>query len=95
MAQPPPPNPNPCTTNVVHIPYFLRWPCVDPDTHVAKFELTCGANSILAATIPEVFVASLQEDAFAWYLQKPPFADWNALKVAFLDHLGLWDLPIV
>ena len=82
----PVPNPNPRITNVVHIPYFLGRPGADPDTHVAKFELTCNANSIPPAKLPEVFAASLQEEAFAWYLRQPVFADWNALKNAFLDH---------
>ena len=86
MAQPPPPNPNPRITNVVHIPYFLGRPGADPDTHIAKFEVTCAANSIPPAKFQEVFAASLQEDAFAWYLRQPAFADWNALKNAFLDH---------
>ena len=49
--------------------------------------MACSANNILAAKTLEVFVASLQEEAFAWYLRQPPFADWNALKTAFLDHL--------
>ena len=84
---PPPPNPNTRVTNVVHIPYFLGRPSADPDTHVAKFEMACSANNILAAKTLEVFVASMQEEAFAWYLRQPPLADWNALKIAFLDHL--------
>ena len=79
------PNPNTRITNVVHIPYFLGRPGADPDTHVVKFELACRANNIVDRIL-EVFAASLQEEAFAWYLRQPPFADWNALKTAFLDH---------
>ena len=79
-------NPNPRITNVVHIPYFLGRPGADPDTHIAKFEITCAANDIPPAKFQEVFAASLQEDAFAWYQRQPPFADWNALKNAFLAH---------
>ena len=86
MAQPVPLNPNPCITNVVHIPYFLGRPGADPDTHIAKFEVTCAANSIPPAKFQEVFAASLQEDAFAWYLRQPAFANWNALRNAFLNH---------
>ena len=86
MAQPLPLNPNPCINNVVHIPYFSGQLGADPDTHIAKFEVTCAANNIPPAKFQEVFAASLQEDAFAWYLRQPAFADWNALKNAFLDH---------
>ena len=64
--------------NVVHIPYFLERPGLDHDTHVAKFEITCHANDVPAAKFLEVFVASLQEDAFAWYQRQPQFANWNA-----------------
>ena len=86
MVQPVPPNPNPRITNVVHIPYFLGRPGANADTHIAKFEVTCVANSIPLAKFQEVFPASLQEDAFAWYLRQPAFAGWNALRNAFLDH---------
>ena len=73
-----PPNPNPRITNVVHIPYFFGRPGDDPDTHIAKFEVTCVVNSIPPTKFQEVFAASLQEDAFSWYLRQPAFADWNA-----------------
>jgi hypothetical protein len=76
----------PMIHNIIHIPYFFGRPGSNPDTHVAKFEITCQANDVLAAKFQEVFVASLQEDAFAWYQRQPPFANWNALKVAFLIH---------
>ena len=46
---PPPPYPNTRITNVVHIPYFLGRPGADPNTHVHKFELACGANNIPTA----------------------------------------------
>ena len=58
MAQPIPPNPNPCITNVVHIPYFIGWPGADPYTHIAKFEVTCAANGIQLAKFQEVFATS-------------------------------------
>ena len=35
--------------NIVHIPYFLGRPGLDPDTHVAKFEITCQTNDVPAA----------------------------------------------
>ena len=60
MAQPVS-NPNPRITNVVHIPYFLGRPGADPDTHIAKFEVTCAANNIPPTKFQEVFAASLQE----------------------------------
>ena len=76
----------PNITNLVHIPYILGKPTSNPDTHVAKFEITCASNDIPTAKIQEVFTASLQEDAFAWYQRQPPFAYWNASKTTFLAH---------
>ena len=32
----------------------------------------------------DVFAATLQENAFLWYSRQPPFADWNALRNAFV-----------
>ena len=60
---------------IVHIPYFLGRPESDPDTHVAKFEITCEANDVPAANFQEVFAASLQEYVFPWYQRQPAFAD--------------------
>ena len=59
--------------NIVHIPYFLGRPGSDPNTHIAKFEITCHANDVPVAKFQEVVAASLQEDAFAWYQRQPPF----------------------
>ena len=76
----------PRITNLIHIPYLLGRPGSDPDTHVAKFEITCVANDVRPAKFQEVFVASLHEDAFAWYQRQHPFPNWNAHKNAFLAH---------
>ena len=90
-----PPYPNPRITNVVHIPYFLGRPGADHDTHIVKFEITCAANDISAAKFQEIFVASLKENAFAWYQRQPPFSIYIALKNAFLPTLDHSDLLIV
>lgn len=76
----------PRITNIVHIPYFLGNSGSDPNTYVANFEITYIANDVPAAKFQEVFVASLQEDAFAWYQCRPSFLDWNKLTFAFLVH---------
>ena len=72
--------------NIVHTPYFLGRQGSNVDTHIENFEITCQANDVPAATFQEVFVASLQENAFAWYQSQPPFANWNALRAACLAH---------
>lgn len=59
------PNPNPRITNIVHIPYFLGWPGVNPDTRIAKFDIICAGNDILVAKFKRFLLPLLQEDAFA------------------------------
>lgn len=82
------PNPAPRITNVVHIPYFLGRPGAHPDTHIAKFEIPCAANDIPATKFQEVFAASLQEDACAWYQRQAAFPDWDALNLNHFRPLG-------
>ena len=59
------PWPAPRIINIVHITYFLGRPGSNLDTHVAKFEVICTANDVLVTTVQEVFVVSLQKEAFA------------------------------
>ena len=65
----------PKTINIMHIAYFLKGPRSYPDTHVANFDITCTTNDNHVAKFQEVFIASLQEDAFALYQRQLPFAN--------------------
>lgn len=67
--------------SVVNLPYFQGRPGTNLDVHVSKFEIACAANSVPPNKIMEVFVASLQENAFLWFSRQTPFVDRNAIKM--------------
>ena len=76
----------PRINSVVNLPYFQGRPGTDPDVHVRKFEIASAANSVPQNKMMEVFAATLQENAFLWFSRQAPFADWDALKNAFLAY---------
>lgn len=91
---PPPPSRPPVGVNLManinrplniaayHIFYGL--PGTDPDMHVSRFLAVCSANRVLNQDYQRTFPATLDGAAFLWYQRQPIFADWDALRTAFI-----------
>jgi hypothetical protein len=77
------------TTNVAPLPIFYGRPGSDPDWHMSQFLTASVANNGRTEELwLRWFPATLKDVAFEWYNRQPTghFANWNALRTAFLDH---------
>jgi hypothetical protein len=98
IPPPPPPPPLPDTVNVgvnpmanpnrplniAAYPIFYGLPGTDPDMHVSRFLAICVANRVLNQDYLRTFPTTLDGAAFSWYQRQPDFADWDALRNAFI-----------
>jgi hypothetical protein len=93
-SPPPPPDTvsvvvNPMTNpnrplNIAAYPIFYKIPGTDPDMHVSRFLAVCSTNRVLNQDYLRTFLATLDGTAFSWYQRQPDFADWDALRNAFI-----------
>ena len=84
-------------SNVASLPAFHGRTGSDPDWYMAQFLTACVANNGRTEEMwLRWFPATLKDVAIEWYNRQPTgyFANWNALRTAFLDHfrpVGLED----
>jgi hypothetical protein len=70
--------------SIAAYPIFYGLPGTDPDMHVSRFLAVCAANRVLNQDYLRTFPATLDGAAFSWYQRQPDFADWDALRNAFI-----------
>ena len=70
--------------NIAAYPLFYKLPGIDPNMHVLRLLAVCAANWVLNQDYLRTFLATLDEAAFSWYQRQPDFANWDALRNAFI-----------
>jgi hypothetical protein len=70
--------------SIAACPIFYGLPGTDPDMHVSRLLAVCAANRVLNQDYLRTFPATLDGAAFSWYQRQPNFANWDALRNAFI-----------
>jgi hypothetical protein len=70
--------------NTAAYPIFYGLPGRAPNMHVSRFLVVCTTNRVLNQDYLRTFPATLDGTTFSWYQRQPNFANWDALRNAFI-----------